>query len=334
MYLHARSVRVVLAVAVACFAGCRARPGPSTIPTTQPQDVVLKPYEYRQIHMGVQARLAVYAPDEETAVRACRAAYKRIAQLDDVMSDYRPSSELMRLCAKAGGDPVPVSEDLFRVLERSMELSARTNGAFDITVGPLVRLWREARKSGKLPAGEDLAAAKELCGWQKIKLDREKRTVGLLVRGMKLDLGAIAKGYACDGAIAVLKAEGIASAVCEIGGDIVVSGAPPGRPGWIIEVTNDLPGGKSRKIFVKDRAISTSGDSEQFVVIDGQRYSHIVDPRTGLGLTHSMLVTIVAKDGLTSDGLSTAASVLDPERGRKLAKLYGAKAYIRPPGGE
>lgn len=281
--------------------------------------------------MGVQARLVVYAPTEQAALEACRAAYHRIAQLDDIMSDYRPASELMRLCAKAGSGPVPVSPELFVVLQRSQEVAQRSQGAFDVTIGPLVKLWRQARKDGQLPSSEELRKVKTLVGYDKIKLDPEKRTVELLVPGMKLDLGGIAKGYACDQAIAVLRQHGITQAVCEMGGDIVVSDAPPGTSGWIIEVTNDLPGHKSREITVQNAAISTSGDTEQFVVIDGKRYSHIVDPRTGLGLTERSLVTIVADQGLTNDPLSTAVSILGPEQGRALAKSYNAQVYIRPP---
>ncbi|MGE5608815.1 MAG: FAD:protein FMN transferase [Bacillota bacterium] len=331
MYLHARVVSVALGIALVYSGGCRSNPTPTAAPTTQPQEATLRSYEYRQIHMGVQARLVVYAADEQTAIEACRAAYHRIAQLDDIMSDYRPASELMRLCAKAGGDPVPVSPELFLVLQKSEEMARKSNGAFDITIGPLIKLWRQARKNGQLPAEEDLRQAKALVGWNKIKLDPQNRTAQLLVPGMKLDLGGIAKGYACDEAIAVLRERGITRAVCEMGGDIVVSDPPPGKPGWVIEVTNDLPGHQSRKILVKNSGVSTSGDTEQFVIINGKRYSHIVDPRTGLGLTERSLVTIVGEKGLITDALSTAVSILGPERGRALAKSYNARAYIRLP---
>jgi thiamine biosynthesis lipoprotein len=164
-----------------------------------------------------------------------------------------------------------------------------------------------------------------------MKLDATNRTVQLLVPGMKLDLGGIAKGYAGDEAIRVLREHGVASALCEMGGDIVLGDAPPNRHGWIIEITNDLPGRNSRKVILKNCAVSTSGDAEQFVVIDDVRYSHIVNPHTGLGLTNSLLVTIVAKNGLTSDPLSTTVSILGQERGEALVESYGVKSYIRQP---
>ena len=288
-------------------------------------------FEYVQVHMGVRTRLVVWAKDEDTAVEACSAAYRRVAELEQICTDYRKSSELMQLCAKAGGPPVKVSDELFYVIQKSVEKSKNTGGAFDITVGPYVALWREARKTGKMPGREEIENARGLVGYQKIILDPANQTVQLTTAGMKLDLGAIAKGYAGDCALAVLRSYGINSALFEAGGNIVVSDAPPGTHGWVIEVVNDRPSSKARDIFVKNAGVSTSGDTEQHVEIEGKRYSHIVDPRTGVGLTNRNYVTVVAKDGITSDGLSTAACVLGPEEFRfVLSKYPGTKAYFAP----
>lgn len=318
-------------MALSATGGCRQHASPTTAPTTQPQDS-LKSYEYRQIHMGVQARLVVYAPDEETASNACRVAYRRIAEIDRIASDYLVDSELNRLCAKAGSDPVVVSEELFYLLQTACELARRTNGAFDPTIGPLVRLWRSARKSGppRLPTAEQLAAARSLVGYNKVVMGVGDRTVRLTVPGMKLDLGGIAKGYAAHQAVLTLSAQGLPMAFCEFGGDVYVGDAPPGRVGWMMEVTSERPGHKSRKIYVKNTGVATSGDSEQHVVIDGVRYSHIVDPRTGVGLTRSNLVTVVHPMGVISDGLSTAISILPADQGASVAGFYKAKTYIRP----
>lgn len=275
--------------------------------------------------MGVPVRLTVYAGSEAQARAACRAAFDRFAALEQVMSDYRPTSELMRLCAKAGRGAQPVSADLWRVLERSHTLARRSDGAFDVTVGPLVRLWRAARRSGRLPDPAALREARSRVGWRRVRLaDPVARTVALETPGMQLDLGGIAKGFACDEAQAALKANGVTRALVEAGGDIVVSGAPPDAPaGWRVEV-----GGGVRTLA--DCAVSTSGDTEQFVEIGGVRYSHIVDPRTGLGLTTRTAVTVVAPDGMTSDGLATALSVLGEEKGRWLLVLYpGVRAEFR-----
>lgn len=267
--------------------------------------------------MGVQVQITLYARNEAQAERAARAAFARFAALEDVMSDYRPTSELMRLCEKAGGSPVPVSADLFTVLSRAQAVARQSSGAFDVTIGPLVSLWRTARRTGVLPRLSALREAQARVGWQKMKLDAKNRTAQLLVPGMKLDLGGIAKGYAGDEAQKELKENGVTSAMVEAGGDIVASGPPPGRKGWEIQVE-----GTKTRVTLVNGAVSTSGDTEQFAEIGGRRYSHIVDPKTGLGLTHRLAVTIAAPDGLTSDSLSTAVSVLGHPVGREFVKRH------------
>ncbi len=160
-------------------------------------------------HMGTRFQIVVYAPDEDAARQAATDAFARIAALNATMSDYDKTSELMRLCARAGGPPVPVSAELFFVLSRAQEVSRQSGGAFDVTVGPVVKLWRRARKLRKLPDAEKLAEARALVGWRNVRLDEKKRSVQLLKPGMQLDLGGIAKGYAADEALAVLKKHGI-----------------------------------------------------------------------------------------------------------------------------
>jgi thiamine biosynthesis lipoprotein len=291
---------------------------------------VLSRYQYTQIHMGVGVRLVVYAPDEPTAARACEAAFRCFAEIEQVASDYRPTSELMRLCAKAGGPPVPVSLELYVLLERAQNLSRRSNGAFDVTVGPYVALWRQARKTGQIPSPEALRQARPLVGWRKMRLDRKARTVQLRAPGMRLDLGGIAKGYAGDEALAALHKHGVTRALVEAGGDIVVGDPPPGQDGWRIDLPPLGRGSEGRTLTLANAAISTSGDTEQFVEIGGRRYSHVVDPRAGLGLTNRISATVIARDGITADGLSTAVCVLGPERGAALARsLRGVKVTIR-----
>ncbi len=278
--------------------------------------------------MGVAARIVVYAHDKDLAQWACSRAFRRIAELEDLMSDYRPHSELMRLCTEGHLTPVKVSPDLFFVLQRAVELSQRTNGAFDITVGPFVALWRQARQTKQLPTNEDLQRARQLVGWEKIHLDPVSQTVRLAVAGMRLDLGGIAKGYAADCALSVLSRFGLRRALIELGGDIVVGDPPPNRKGWRIAILDE--GGKPERFLeLANCAISTSGTTEQFVEIGGRHYAHIVDPRTGLGLTKLVLVTVVARDGITADSLATALCVLGEKEGRPLADAYGAIAFFR-----
>jgi len=279
---------------------------------------MLRRFQWTEPHMGTAFTLILYSGDDATASRASRRAFDRIKELDQILTDYDPESELMRLAARAGGPPVAVGPDLFEVLARSKALYERSEAAFDVTIAPVVRLWRRARRDKVQPDPDLLAKALALVGSDAIHLDPIHRTVELKRPGMKLDVGGIAKGYASEEAIKVLKREGIASALVAGSGDIVVSGPPPGRPGWSIAVAPlkpEVEGGSSPTIFLKDAAVSTSGDAEQFVEIDGLRYSHIVDPKTGLGLTERRSVTVIAPEGVTADGLDTAACILGPVKG-------------------
>jgi FAD:protein FMN transferase len=274
--------------------------------------------------MGVRVNITCYARDVGTAERACTAAFARFAELEAIMSDYRPDSELMRLCSKTPGVPVRVSRELFTVLERSQELARRSGGAFDVTCGPVVKLWREARKTGKMPSVSALADARRHVGYRRLVLHNASSTAELKMKGMQLDLGGIAKGYACDEALRVMRQHGVTRAMVEAGGDIAVSGAPPGEKGWRIEGPA-LPGGEA---VLANQAISTSGDAEQFVEIGGKRYSHIVDPRTGVGVTNRVQATVIAPNGLTTDPLATALCVLGEAKGKSLARQYGARAWF------
>ena len=276
--------------------------------------------------MGVQARIVLYAPDSTAAETAARAAFDRIAILDEIMSDYRVDSELTELTRRAGMGPIPVSDDLFRVLDIAQRLARQSNGAFDITVGPYVRLWRQARRAGKLPPPDSLKAAERLVGWRKLRLDQCARTVALEERGMKLDLGGIAKGYAADEAIETLRRNGIRSALIEFGGDVVVSESPPDEEGW--KITAVLAEG--REVTLSNAAISTSGDTEQFVEIGGKRYSHVVDPRTGMGVTDRVAISVIAPSGVLSDALATTMSVAGPNGLAMVETEYpGVTAYVR-----
>jgi thiamine biosynthesis lipoprotein len=274
-------------------------------------------FTFTEPHMGTRFKIIAYARDEATARTAVKAAFQRIANLDDIMSDYRSTSELMRLCQKAGGEPIAVSEDLFRVLEHSQEVAKLSDGAFDVTVGPVVRLWRKARRTHELPDPKELAQARELVGYDKVRLDAKNKTVQLLKPGMRLDLGGIGKGYAADAALATLKEQGIDQALVAASGDIAVSGPPPETDGWTIGIAPllDPDAQPKRSLILHDAAVSTSGDSEQYLEIDGKRYSHIVDPRTGIGLVGRMSVTVVAPKGLIADPLTKVVSVLGPKRG-------------------
>jgi thiamine biosynthesis lipoprotein len=285
--------------------------------------------------MGTRFSIILYSRDARTAKRASSAAFACIGRLDAIMSDYRETSELTKLCRAAHGQWVEVSDDLFRVLSLSQRLARRSGGAFDVTIGPVVRLWRHARRAGRLPDDERLASARVLVGYDKLHLDEKTRSVRLTRPGMALDLGGIAKGYAADRAIGVLEQFGIRRALVAAGGDIVVSDPPPGAQGWVVGIDQiQSSGGPVASLLLRNRAVSTSGDREQFLEAGGVRYSHIVDPRTGIGVTGQSSVTVVARECTTSDGLATAASVLGPESGVKLidATEDAAGMFVRAAG--
>jgi thiamine biosynthesis lipoprotein len=295
-----------------------------------PEGAALNRFHFAEPHMGTRFQITLYALGEAAAQAGAKAAFERIAALDAMMSDYRTDSELMRLCRQAGHVPGPVSEDLFLVLSTAQEVSRRSGGAFDVTVGPIVRLWRRARRTQQLPDADQMAAARALVGYQYVHLDPAHRTVRLEKQGMLLDLGGIAKGYSADAALVVLKQHGISSALVAAGGDIAVSGPPPGQTGWKVGIASlDNPEGQPAGfIWLHDAAVSTSGDAEQHVEIGGRRYSHIVDPRSGLGLTGRRSVTVVAPKGIMADSLTKVVSVLGPEPGLKIiASFPGASAY-------
>ncbi len=296
-------------------------------------------YEFSEPQMGLPFRIVLYAHEPATAQKAARAAFERIAQLNDILSDYDTDSELSRLSRTAGEKrAVPVSPDLWLVLARAQEFARQTDGAFDITVGPYVSLWRKARREKNLPRPDLLAAARDAVGWRHLVLDARHRTATLLVADMRLDLGSIAKGYAIDEGLRVLLVHGISRALVTGGGDMAAGYPPPGAKGWRITLAPldaaDAP--PARHLLLTRAGLGTSGDLYQHVEIDGVRYSHIVDPKTGYGLTDHSLVTVIARDCITANSLATSVSVLGPERGLKLVeKTPEAVVHlVRKPGME
>lgn len=278
--------------------------------------------------MGVRWTITVHAPDPAGGDRAIAAGFAEAERLDRILSDYDPGSELARLSAAAPTpEPVAVGDDLWNVLVRAAEIHRLSDGAFDITVGPLTTLWRQARRSGRLPLARKLATALAAVGGDAVVLDPEVRTARLTRPGMRLDAGGIGMGYAADRVLATLAGCGISAAMVDASGDVVVSGPPPGEAGWKIRMRG-MPGDDSAEpLVVHHGAVTTSGDAAQFVDIDGRRYSHVVDPRTGLGVAGPAAVTVIAPDGATADAVATAASVLGPAEGPAVvSRIPGAAA--------
>jgi thiamine biosynthesis lipoprotein len=279
-------------------------------------------YRQTQQHMGTYFTFTIYAADPEQANAAFAAAFAKIGELDDCLSNYKSDSEVNRLSASSPhASPVAVGPDVWQVLVRSEQYSELSQGAFDVTIGPVTKLWRRARRTHRLPSDDQLRKALSAVGYQHLKLQPEDHSVQMLHPGMLLDLGGIAKGYALDRALQTFRDAGIECALLDGGGDLLAGAAPPGQVGWKIGVGDvDSDPARFYSLRAAHQAVATSGDLYQYVEIDGVRYSHLVDPRTGLGLTQRSSVTVVARDATAADALASTVSVLGPERGVQLVE--------------
>jgi thiamine biosynthesis lipoprotein len=272
----------------------------------------LERLEFAEIHMGTEFRVVLYSGQHEAATTAAKQALARIGELDQTLSDYRDDSELTLLSKRSGSPPVRVGDDLWRVLERAQEVSRQSEGAFDVSVGPAVRLWRRARRTRVIPTRERVSQVLPRIGFEKIVLIPETKEIELRSKEMILDLGGIAKGFAVDEAMKVLKKGGFSRSMVVGGGEIAVGEPPPDAKGWRIALNQ--PGETSRLreeyLVLSNANVSTSGDASQFVEVDGVRYSHVIDPRTGQALTTRRQVTVVAAEGMTADACASALGVL------------------------
>jgi len=289
----------------------------------------LQRFRRAAVHMGVEFEVLVYAPDEAAATQAIDKALARIAELDQKLSDYELDSELSKLSATSARrdtSPPPavkVSDDLWTVLAKSQELARLSGGAFDITIGPLTKLWRRARRWKEPPEAKALASARQSVGYTFLKLDPANHTAQLLKPNMRLDLGGIAKGYAADEAVKTVKSCGISTVLVRASGDIATAEPPPGEQGWQVGIAPLNPDDPPKRfVALADHAISTSGDSRQHLVVNGRRYSHIIDPRSGECLGSRSSVSVIAPRGILADALATAASVLGPDAALELVQKF------------
>ena len=291
-------------------------------------------HHFTRLIMGVEANITIESElPRDQVEQAARACFDRLAQLDAIFSDYKRDSELNNLTKQPINTPTKVSSDLFLIISQAQHISDITNGAFDITIGPYVALWRTARSTGTLPTKEQLADAKQRVGNHLISLNQANQTITLHANNMKLDLGGIAKGYAAEAGIKVLKAQGFPRCLVALAGDVATGDAPltsePTEPpslGWRIDIDSDHS--TTNSLRLKNRSVSTSGDTQQFIDIAGIRYSHIVDPRTGLGAVGTTPVTIVGPDGAITDALATAFTIMSDVQREAARKHF--KGYTTP----
>lgn len=315
---------LLLVIGLICQFGCAAEdvdePKVLVSAAEKSGGLELKEFSYSQIQMAMPMQLTVWCESEVVAQTSCKLAFKRAAELVKVFSDYDPESEINQLLAGKVGEPCPVSRELFEVLAFSKRLFEESNGAFDPTSGAVVKLWRQARKSGELPARGLLESAKTKTGFENLLLDSENQTVTLLAGGVQLDFGGVAKGYIGDQVIELLRGQNASIAKYRAGGDVVVGDPPPNSTGWGIQVFDR--DGKPKEMSLSNCGVSTSGDLSQFVEIDGVRYSHVVDPRTGQGVGTRRLTVVIAESGLQSDAIATAGGVLDEREFQCLIEKY------------
>lgn len=280
-----------------------------------------KRFEFTHPQMGTMFRVVVYASDSAVAQDVTKKAFVRLDELNLTLSDYREDSEVNTLCRTAGSDQyIKVSVDLWNILQESVKAAKLSEGNFDVTIGPLTQLWRRMKRQKQLPTPSQISEAKTKIGIEKIFFNKANQSVMLKTKGMRLDFGGIGKGFAEDEMMKILQENGIKSALIEAGGNIVVSNSPTDLPkGWEIIINQE-------KYYLKNCGVSTSGDAYQFVEIEGKKYAHILDPKTGIGYAEPHQVSIIAKNGTISDWLSTALYLMPTESGQKLAKKLKAKA--------
>lgn len=286
-----------------------------------------RPFEFEsgyRLVMGTFARVVVVANDKDTAQKCAKNAFEEIDKVDNLMSAYNEDSEISLVNKEAFQKEIPVSEYTFEVIQRSIEFSKLTDGAFDITLGPLIALFRKEKETQIASTQEEIEQAKSKVGYEKLILNEKNRTVKFGVDGMKLDLGGIAKGYGIDKAIEAVEKSGALGAMVDIGGDVRCFGQPSkGKENWLVGIQNpDLEENNANSIIlilkIREGAITTSGNYQQFVIIDDKRQSHIIDRQTGSGAEGPSSVTIITDNATDADALATAVSVMGIEKGLAL----------------
>jgi thiamine biosynthesis lipoprotein len=274
--------------------------------------------------MGTEVTFRVWTADDDGAHRAMESAFAEIARLERMMTTWREDSEISRINANAGVEPVHVSAEVIEVLEMANRVSRLSGGVFDVTFEALHGAWKfDDDLEKRVPDRAELAKRLPFIDYKQIKIDEHKKTVFLAKKGMKMNLGGIAKGYAVDRAAAVLKRAGFPDAIVQAGGDLLCMGSKDGQP-WTAGIRD--PRAARGEVFAMirliDHAFSTAGDYERFFILDGKRYHHILDPRTGFPATASRSVTIYAKTALLADGLDDAVFILGWKKGLELIEAF------------
>lgn len=290
----------------------------------------LKRFHFTQNKMGSPFNIIFYGVDSTEAADLARQSFLLVDSLTDIFSDYSSSGEVGRLAQQKTNQEQAVSDELMNMLILSGEAWIKSDKAFDVTIGALTQLWRKANYEKRFPAAVEIKRAKQTTGFNNLFLNTPAKTILFKKKEMRFDFGGIVKGYAAQKIIDYLLSKNITHALADAGGDIAMSDAPPGKNGWSIGI--NLPGQENelwdKKLELKNCSVATSGDVYRFTIHNGKKYSHIINPRTGYGVTSQRNVTIIAKDGATADWLATACSVLPVKKALRLAKKENAALLI------
>lgn len=295
---------------------------PTNIVTAQDK---YKEYVFREKKMGSPFIITIYGNDSISIQQVANLAFQKADSLNSIFSDYMYDSELNQLSRSSGsGDYIPVSRPLFDILKLSQKASRYSHGAFDVTIGPIVRIWRNARRQHNFPDTSAINDALEKVSYRYLHLKKEQQSVRLEKPGMRLDLGGIAKGYVAQAILNFIKKKGYPMVMVNAGGDLVVGKAPPQRNGWLIgiEIPESKTGFLNKLLLLNHKAVATSGDVYQHLDWNGKQYSHIINPKTGIGVTTLRNVTIIANDGATADWLASACSILSLKEAFQLVKQF------------
>lgn len=295
-------------------------------------------YQEARRLMWTKFEIVAYGPNRARLAEAAAAAFEEIDRLDRQMSNYSQTSELTYINRNAAKGEVVVEPELFDLLKLSLDYSRATGGAFDITVGPLMKAWGFFKGQGRLPELDELKSVRDRIGPQHVIVDDQKRSIRFDREGLELDLGGIAKGYAVDKAAQVLRDSGVTSALITSGTSTLYAiGTPPNQAAWRVDVRDPVnPSAKVTSIELKDNAVSTSGCYEKNFTAGGKTHCHIMDPRTGYPIAEMLSATVVTQRGVDADALSTAVMVMGVERTKAfLSRRAEVRAvlYYRQPDG-
>lgn len=289
-----------------------------------------KLYTKNRVAMDTFITVTVASSSDRDAEKAMDRALAEIERLSVLFNYFSEGSEVSLINRNAGIRPVVVSKETVDIIEQALSVSRETDGAFDITIGPVMALWDFHH--GVLPEEQAVKARLELVGYRHVEVDREKRTVFLRKKGMQIDLGGIAKGYGADKAVEILKKNGIRAGLVAVAGDIKAFGMKPGRSSWRIGIRDPRQENDTKEIFaslpLREQAISTSGDYERFFFRSGVRYHHLLDPKTGYPASGCRSVSVVTGEGALTDAFSTGIFVLGPRKGMETLRRLGFDGVI------